>query len=157
VEFRWEAEISVDARGKAAEGRRTPGRWREGYGPRLREASWSAPVPWRFGHGVNRPENISPSRNRQFSSHYSDLTSPSGKAAEGRRTPGRWRGGGARHSVRAAVVNPDAPVGSRRRAGDCAPYRRFAVSAKTASGTWLRSMHESFLTSDFLFFIQYNP
>jgi hypothetical protein len=51
------------------------------------------------------------------------------KAAEGRRTPGRRREGRARHSVRAAVVNPDAPVGNRRRAGDCAPYRRFAVSA----------------------------
>jgi hypothetical protein len=30
----------------------------------------------------------------------------------------RWRKGGARHSVRAAVVNPDAPVGRQRRAAD---------------------------------------
>ena len=52
------------------------------------------------------------------------------KAAAGRRTPKRWREGGARHSVRAAVVNPDAPVGSRWRAGDCAPYRRFPASAR---------------------------
>jgi hypothetical protein len=73
--------------------RRAPKRWRKGYGSRMREASWSAPVLWRFVNGVNRPENISPSRQRQFSSHYSDLTSPSGKAAEGRRTPRRWREG----------------------------------------------------------------
>ena len=52
------------------------------------------------------------------------------KAAEGRRTPKHWRAGGARHSVRAAVVNPNMPVGSRRRAGDCAPYRRFPASAR---------------------------
>jgi hypothetical protein len=52
------------------------------------------------------------------------------KAAEGRRTPGRRREGWARHSVRAAVVNPDVPVGNRRRAGDCAPYRRFAKSGR---------------------------
>jgi len=47
------------------------------------------------------------------------------KAAEGGRIPGRWREGGARHSVRAAVANPDAPIGSQRRAEDCAPYPRF--------------------------------
>jgi len=34
--------------GKAAEGRRTPERWREIHLSREREASWSAPVPWRF-------------------------------------------------------------------------------------------------------------
>jgi len=30
---------------KAAEGRRTPKRWRDGHGSRVREASWSAPSP----------------------------------------------------------------------------------------------------------------
>jgi hypothetical protein len=47
------AGIKPDTQGfsaspKAAAGRRTPRRWREGYGFRVREASWSAPVPWRF-------------------------------------------------------------------------------------------------------------
>jgi len=56
--------------------------------------------------------------------------------------------------VRAVVVKPNAPVGSRRHAGDCAPYRRFAATAKMASGRWLRSVHESFLTADFMFFIK---
>jgi hypothetical protein len=46
--FRCEAEILSGSRGKAAEGRRTPKRWREFHGSREREASWSAPVPWRF-------------------------------------------------------------------------------------------------------------
>ena len=36
-------------RGKAAEGRRTPKRWRVAEGLASREASWSAPVLWRFG------------------------------------------------------------------------------------------------------------
>ena len=37
----------------------------------------------------------------------------------------RGRSGGARHSVRAAVANPDASIVIRRRAADCAPYPRF--------------------------------
>jgi hypothetical protein len=49
VTFGWEAENFGGSRGKAAEGRRTPRRWREGYGSCVREASWSAPVLWRFG------------------------------------------------------------------------------------------------------------
>jgi hypothetical protein len=32
--------------------------------------------------------------------------------------------------VRAAVVNPNAPVASQRRAEDCAPYQRFPASAR---------------------------
>jgi hypothetical protein len=52
------------------------------------------------------------------------------KAAEGCCIPRRWRAGEARHSVRAAVENLNASVGRRRRAGDCAPYRRFLVTAR---------------------------
>jgi hypothetical protein len=52
------------------------------------------------------------------------------KAAEGRRTPKRWRAGWARHSVRAAVVKRNAPFGCQWRAGDCAPYPRFPASAR---------------------------
>ncbi len=43
--------------GKAAEGRRTPRRWRDGHDPRVRKASWSAPVLWRFPQGA-RHSNI---------------------------------------------------------------------------------------------------
>jgi len=41
-------QIILRGRSKAAEGRRTPKRWRDYYGSRVREAFWSAPVPWRF-------------------------------------------------------------------------------------------------------------
>jgi len=39
-------------RGKAAEGRRNPGRWRLVKIPDPRAASWSAPVLWRFVFGL---------------------------------------------------------------------------------------------------------
>jgi len=38
----------VAVHAQAAEGRRTPKRWREFHGSRVRGASWSAPVLWRF-------------------------------------------------------------------------------------------------------------
>jgi hypothetical protein len=41
--------IGLDAGSKAAEGRRSPRRWRVQANARSREASWSAPVLWRFG------------------------------------------------------------------------------------------------------------
>jgi len=40
--------VAAGRSAKAAEGRRTPRRWRAGYGSRVREASGSAPAPWRF-------------------------------------------------------------------------------------------------------------
>jgi hypothetical protein len=43
---------------KAAEGRRTPRRWRVGQDPREREASWSAPGLWRFGTSSVWPTNV---------------------------------------------------------------------------------------------------
>ena len=43
---------------KAAEGRRTPRRWRVGQDPRKREASWSAPALWRFGPSLVLLTNV---------------------------------------------------------------------------------------------------
>jgi len=58
------------------------------------------------------------------------------------RTPRRWRAGGARHSVRAAVANPDAPVGSRRRAEDCAPYPCTAPVPWRFSIVWFNCFYQ---------------
>ncbi len=40
---------------KAVEDYRSPRRWRVFYAPEPREASWSAPVLWRFGFRENHP------------------------------------------------------------------------------------------------------
>ena len=78
------------------------------------------------------------------------------RAAEDRRTPKRWRAGWARHSVRAAVVNPNAPVGRRRRAGDCAPYPRFPASARFSGIGKPHFMCQPVSIPDFRFFMQVN-
>jgi hypothetical protein len=78
--------------------------------PEIRQIFLPAPVPRRSRCRRKPPGNARVARS---------------KAAEGRRTPKRWCEGRARHSVRAGVVNPDASVGSRRHAEDCAPYQRF--------------------------------
>jgi len=58
-----------------------------------------------------------------------------GKAAEGRRTPRRWREGGARHSVRAGVVNLNASVG-KRAAGRGLPARAKRLGVRQSSGAY---------------------
>jgi len=92
---------------KAAEGRRSPRRWREYYGSRVRGASWSAPVLWRFPHGADSPAKCPHPSRWQFSDDFSNLSSPPGKAAEGRRTPRRWREG---HGSRVREASWSAPV-----------------------------------------------
>ena len=64
---------------KAAEGRRTPRRWREIFRSMTREASWSAPVLWRFRrrdfHVIAEIQNTYP----HFSVFICALGAPSSK------------------------------------------------------------------------------
>ena len=87
-------------------------------------------MPRPQGQRLSKPQN-NQSVQICLCGHPGQCAGAHAKAAAGRRTKKRGRAGGARHSVRAAVANPDVPVGRQRRAADCAPYPRFDQRSQT--------------------------